>query len=479
MKFMKYLQLRIDLHLKRYTKRLFASVGLFLYIFSIFLFSLSLFPGILSADSTSVLPSPISSSPKGNPNILIIIADDLGWADVGFHGSKIRTPNIDKLALEGIELSSFYVQPVCSQTRAALLTGRYPYRYGLSTKVISPTSKRGLISNERTLAEALKEVGYKTAIIGKWHLGHRKPQFLPSAQGFDLHIGNYCGWVDYYTRNQPQYISNDKENPNLDWHHDGVILKEEGLTTDLIADKAVTYINNSTSSPAQPFYLHVAFTAPHGPLAVVNPYYNTYSDIKDEMQRKFAAIVTSLDSGVGKILTALKQKGIDRDTIVVFTSDNGAKIDAGGNNSPFRGGKKGLYEGSLRSPTLISWPGVLEKNKKYDSLIHVVDLFPTLISVAGGISNKDLPVDGINFWSNLIQNKPIEREVFFYADTDVGAAVRKGDYKLITFKDGQKSELYDLKDDISESRNIIDAYPDVVKELLNNLTKMYLTPKKL
>ncbi len=405
------------------------------------------------------------STTYDRPNILFILADDLGWADVGFHDSRILTPNLDKLAEQSTELTTFYVQPVCTQTRAAFLTGRYPFRYGLGYKVIKPNVKHGLPKEEITIAKVLKQNGYSTAIFGKWHLGDYQGKFLPSVHGFDVHIGNYCGWVDYDNRARPNYQNAD--NTNIDWHNNSKIHKVSGYTTDLITEDAINWIKEKKKEKSS-FFSYLAYTAPHGPLKAPKEFIEMYSNIKNSQERKYAAVVTALDSAIGKLLKTIKDEGLERKTLIFFTSDNGGKVNGGGFNHPLRGGKKDLYEGAFKVPTLIKWPGVIKAGEKIDIPMHVVDLFPTILSATKVSNNIGLAIDGIDLLPILLEGKNTRKELF-YGQNHRGAAIRVGKYKLISYTKIGKNELYDLEKDPSENIDLSKDKPEIVKNLLKQI----------
>jgi len=392
------------------------------------------------------------------PNILIILADDLGWNDVGFHGSDIQTPNIDAIAAGGVELESFYVTPVCTQTRVALMTGRYPFRMGLHHRVIKPPSERAVPLDERFLSEALKQAGYRTAIIGKWHLGHAREEFLPLARGFDYHYGNYCDQVDYFTH---------MNRGERDWHRQGQLVEEEGYTTKLLAEDAARYIREQAGSK-DPFFLYVPFTAPHGPILAPEHYIERYRDeIGDPRRRRFAAAVSVLDDGVGQIMEALDDSGLKRDTVVIFSSDNGGSFQAGADNSPFRGQKRGLLEGGIRVPTVISWQGVLPAGTKLSIPLHIVDLFPTLLGIAGASLDQEHPIDGLDFWPLFDESSKWDREYLLLSLISEGAAVRKDGLKLIHRFQNENTRLFDIINDPSERNNIVETHPEEVEKMMN------------
>jgi len=240
---------------------------------------------------TNSLRGTVEAAERGappRPNIVYIVADDLGWKDVGFHGSDIKTPNIDKLAREGARLEQFYVQPMCTPTRAALMTGRYPLRYGLQTLVIPTPGKYGLPTDEWLLPQALKQAGYRTAMVGKWHLGHADRKYWPRQRGFDYHYGAVLGEIDYFTHSSMKV---------RDWYRNNQPVKEEGYVTQLLGKDAVAKINEGDGKT--PLFLYLAFTAPHAPYQAPKPYLEQYKNIADPTRRAYAAMVTCMDDEIG------------------------------------------------------------------------------------------------------------------------------------------------------------------------------------
>jgi arylsulfatase A-like enzyme len=264
-----------------------------------------------------------------SPNIVYLLADDMGWADVGFNGGKeIKTPNLDKLAASGARLAQFYVQPVCSPTRAALMTGRYPLRYGLQVGVVRPWAQYGLPLDEITLPQALKEAGYATAITGKWHLGHFERAYLPTARGFDHQYGHYNGALDYFTH---------ARDGGHDWHRDDRANYDEGYSTELLAADAVKFLDENAGR--KPFFLYVPFNAVHSPHQVTEKYKEPYANLP-EPRRTYAGMLAAMDEAIGRIVAALDGKGLRRDTIIIFSSDNGGPEPGRvTDNGPFRAGK--------------------------------------------------------------------------------------------------------------------------------------------
>ncbi len=407
------------------------------------------------------------------PNIVHIVADDLGWEDVGFNGcADIKTPNLDKLAAEGAKFTQFYVQPMCSPTRACLMTGRYPFRYGLQTAVIPSVSEYGLDTTEWLMPQALKEAGYNTAIIGKWHLGHADRKYWPKQRGFDYQYGAMIGEVDYFTH---------EEHGVLDWFRDNMPVKEEGYTTTLIGQDAAKYIE--AQSGATPFYLYLTFNAPHTPYQAPQEYIDRYKNIEDPTRRTYAGMVACLDDEVGRVLAALDRKNLRENTLILFHSDNGgtknamfagvmadvSKIKIPCDNGPYRDGKGSLFEGGTRVCALANWPGRI-KAGQVDGIIHAVDVYPTLAALAGASTSKCKPLDGVNVWSTIAEGRPSPRSEVVYNIEPFRGAVRQGSWKLIWRTMLPSSvDLYDLSKDPSEQTNLAASNPEKVLELQKRL----------
>lgn len=416
------------------------------------------------------------------PNIVYIVADDLGWKDVGWHGSDIRTPNLDKLAQDGARLEQFYAQPMCTPTRAALMTGRYPFRYGLQTLVIPSGFKYGLATDEWLLPQALKEAGYDTAIIGKWHLGHADPKYWPRQRGFDYQYGPMIGELDYFTHEQHGVT---------DWYLNNKVLKEPGYTTTLLGNAAVKLIDRQDRT--KPLYLYLTFNAPHTPYQAPQKYLDQYKDIADPSRRAYAASITAMDDEIGLVVAALTKKGMRDNTIIVFQSDNGgtwnpmfagegdmSKIKIPCDNGPYREGKGSLYEGGTRVPALINWPGHIKPGTVVDGMMHVVDTYPTLLGVAGGQLGKNKPLDGIDMWATISEGKPSPRTEVIYNIEPFRAGVREGDWKLIWRTPLPAAvELYNIAQDPSEKTNLAAQQPEKVAELqkrANELAAVQVKP---
>lgn len=415
------------------------------------------------------------------PNILFILSDDQGFADIGYRSAEIQTPQLDRLAASGVKLEQFYVQPVCTPTRAALMTGLYPMRLGLQLGVIKPESQHGLPLGVRTLPQALREAGYFTAITGKWHLGNGDARYLPTARGFEHQHGFYLGATDYFTH---------ERDGGLDWHRNDRALRQEGYTTDLIAAEAVQILEQRASD-RRPFFLYVAFNAPHTPLQATEAYLARYAKLP-EKRRAYAAMITQMDDAIGRIVSTLEQKGLRENTLIVFSSDNGGNLPAA-NNAPLRDQKGSVYEGGVRVPAFASWPGRLPAEKTVMQPLHMVDWHPTLLRLAGAKPAEAL--DGRDLWAALTgEAKPIHEEILINAAPGTGA-LRRGDWKLVVngqlkFKgatppasfswadllresklpaedaERKQIELFNLADDPGETTNLADARGDLARELM-------------
>lgn len=402
--------------------------------------------------STAPLRWGVGAEADGDPpNVIFILTDDLGWGDVGYHGSEIKTPNIDQLATSGVRLNQFYVQPVCTPTRAALLTGRYPIRHGLQGGVIFEGDQFGLPLKERTLPQALKAVGYRTAICGKWHLGHHHPDFLPTRRGFDYQYGSYNYALDYFTHTQFG---------GLDWHRNDRALSQEGYATTLIGDEAAQLIEAHDTS--QPLFLYLPFNAPHDPLQAPESYIDRYPHITDEKRRLYAAMVTCLDDAIGRIVAALQTRGIRQNTLIIFCSDNGGWTKAGASNGGLRDEKGSLYEGGIRVPAFANWPGVLQAGGIVNEPLHIVDWYPTLLQLANASLTQPLPLDGHNAWPTISQGKASPHLDILHNATKGMSAIRRGDWKLILQgdKESQSIELFNIATDPFEKNNIATQHLD-------------------
>lgn len=424
-----------------------------------------------------------ATAQSDRPNILFILSDDQGYADIGYRSAEVKTPHLDRLAASGVKLEQFYVQPVCTPTRAALMTGLYPLRLGLQLGVIKPESQHGLPLHVRTLPQALREAGYFTAITGKWHLGNGAPEYLPTARGFEHQHGLYLGMTDYFTH---------ERDGGLDWHRNDRALRQEGHATDLIAGEAIELIGRHGGG-SRPFFLYVAFNAPHTPLQATKPWLDRFAHIADPKRRAHVAMIAHMDDAIGRIVDVLERKGLRERTLIVFSSDNGANTPTG-DNRPFRDQKGSVYEGGVRVPAFASWPGRLPAGKSVTQPLHMTDWHPTLLALAGAKPAKGVTYDGRNFWPALMGDaRPVRDEILINAAPGTGA-LRRGDWKLVVngqlrFKGGtpdanfswaallreaklppedadrEQVELFNLAEDPGETSNLAAARPELVREL--------------
>lgn len=425
------------------------------------------------------------SAEAPRPNIVFLLADDLGYGDVGFHGGEIKTPHLDQLAAAGARLEQFYVQPLCSPTRAALMTGRYPMRHGLQVGVVRPWAQYGLPLEERTLAQALKEAGYTTAICGKWHLGHFRREYLPTRRGFDHQYGHYNGAIDYFTHIR---------DGGFDWHRDDRACLDEGYSTHLLAREAARLIGEQDVS--RPLFLYVPFNAVHAPHQVPEKYKEPYAHLS-EPRRTYAGMLAAMDEAVGQIVAALDKRGMRKNTLIIFASDNGGPAPGRvTSNGPLRAGKGTLYEGGVRVAAFATWPGHIKPGTVVNEPLHIVDWYPTLLKLAGASLEQKLPLDGRDAWATIAEGKPSPHQAILLNAAPRSGAIRVGDWKLVLGGDiregdepgvqpaeggqGGLIELFNLAEDLAEKKNLAASRPDKVKELravYETLARQAVPPK--
>lgn len=422
----------------------------------------------------SLLTYACSNSPNQGiaekPNIIIIFADDMGYGDLSCYGNPVnKTPNLDKLASEGIKLTSFYVAaPVCTPSRAGLLTGRYPIRHLPGN--LGPESKHGLPQSEVTIAEILKTEGYATAAIGKWHLGHATPELLPTGRGFDMFYGlPYSNdmikpWVQ--TDTALMMYENEKRIREVGY-------EQEGLT-DEYTKKAIDFIDQNKDNP---FFIYLPYSMPHLPVSAPESY------IKKANNNLYRAVVENIDADVGSILNKLDELQLKENTLVIFTSDNGPwhnlpdrMLQKGverwhtGSTGPLSGAKATTFEGGFRVPGIMRWPAELPANKVYSDMLTTMDLFATLASVAGARVPDSLHLDGYNardFLNGTSATSP--RDTLYYFRVKNLEAVRVGSFKYSIRKN--IPELFDLENDPGENYNIIERHPEKAEEMQALLEK--------
>lgn len=413
------------------------------------------------------------------PNIIFILADDLGYADLSVYGqTDYQTPNLDHLARQGLRLTQAYANSaVCSATRFGLITGRYQYRLrgGLEEPIAGASDTIGLPPSHPTLPSLLKKQGYATALFGKWHLGFL-PKFSPLKSGYDKFFGNYGGAIDYFT-----HKSGVGAGAKEDLFEGEVPVHKVGYYTDLIADKAVDYI--AQQDPEHPFFLSLHFTAPHWP----------WEGPKDEQTSReisslahydggdlatYAKMVTALDSAVGRVLSELEERGLSKNTIVVFTSDNGGERFS--KTWPFSGQKTELLEGGIRVPAIVRWPAKIGAGQTSSQVAISMDWLPTLVAAAGGATDPNYVPDGINLLPQLLgQAQPVSRTLFWRYKANAQRAVRSGNWKYLRIADNEF--LFDVSVDQRERANLAQKFPQQFAELKTqweewNATMLPITP---
>ncbi len=454
--------------------------------------------GLLALTWFAVLPCSAATAPR--PNIVFFLIDDLGYTDVSYHGGEIKTPNIDRLAAAGAKLEAFYVQPVCSPTRAALMTGRYPMRHGLQVGVVRPWAQYGLPLDERTLAQALQEAGYVTAICGKWHLGHFAPEYLPTRRGFAHQYGHYNGALDYFEHTR---------DGGFDWHRDDQVNRDEGYSTVLLGNESVRLVTQHDT--AKPLFLYVPFNAPHAPLQALPEHLKLYEHIENKQRRAYCAMVHAVDEQIGRVVAAIEKRGLAGNTLFIFSSDNGGPLAQGATNGKLRAAKGTLYEGGVRAAACATWAGKIKPGLAIQEPLHMVDWYPTLLKLAGASAGQKHAPDGLDIWPVLTAGAKSPHDAILLNTTPRNGAIRMGDWKLVvggnvadsdeapaaapdTSKKGKKAkqaegkaeaggvrvELFNLTEDISEKTNLVDKFPDKVKELRTRLeafAKQAVPPK--
>ncbi|KAM4746917.1 arylsulfatase I isoform 1-T2 [Rhinophrynus dorsalis] len=465
-------------------------------------------------DSPGEVPAKLHTSPSPRPpHIIFILTDDQGFHDVGYHGSDIQTPTLDRLAAEGVKLENYYIQPICTPSRSQLITGRYQIHTGLQHSIIRPRQPNCLPLHQVTLPQKLQEAGYSTHMVGKWHLGFYKKECLPTRRGFDTFLGSLTGNVDYYSYDNcdgPGVCGFDlHEGENVAWD-------QAGKYSTLLYAQRVSQILAS-HSPQQPIFIYVAFQAVHTPLQSPREYIYPYRGMGNVARRKYAAMVTCMDAAVKNITRALKKYGYYDNSIIVFSSDNGGQTFSGGSNWPLRGRKGTYWEGGVRGLGFVHSPLIKKKRRTSRALMHITDWYPTLVNLAGGNISETEGLDGYDVWGSISEAKESPRtEILHNIDplynlarsgsleegngiwnTAVQASIRVKDFKLLTGDPGysdwippqtltnfpgswwnlerhtegaRKSLwLFNITADPYERHDLSAAKPDVVKELLTRL----------
>ncbi|KAM4675293.1 arylsulfatase I [Discoglossus pictus] len=454
-----------------------------------------------------------SSSSSRPPHIIFILTDDQGFHDVGYHGSDIQTPTLDRLAAEGVKLENYYIQPICTPSRSQLITGRYQIHTGLQHSIIRPRQPNCLPLHQVTMPQKLQEAGYSTHMVGKWHLGFYKKECLPTRRGFDTFLGSLTGNVDYYTYDNcdgPGVCGFDlHEGENVAWDQAGK------YSTILYAQRVSQIL--ASHNPQQPIFIYVAFQAVHTPLQSPREYIYPYRGMGNVARRKYAAMVTCMDAAVKNITRALKKYGYYDNSIIVFSSDNGGQTFSGGSNWPLRGRKGTYWEGGVRGLGFVHSPLIKKKRRISRALMHITDWYPTFVNLAGGNFSDTEGLDGYDVWGAISEGKESPRtEVLHNIDplynfarsgsleegqgvwnTAVQASIRVKDFKLLTgdpgysdwippqtvtnfpgswwnlerHTDGARKSLwlFNITADPYERHDLSSQKPDVVKELLIRL----------
>ncbi len=436
------------------------------------------------------------SAEENKPNVIIFLVDDLGWADISLRGAPIDTPGIDSIFQEGVTLERFYATPICSPTRAALMTGRDPLRLGISYSVVMPWMNNGVHPDEHFMPETFKAAGYQTAIVGKWHLGHSQEIFHPNARGFDSFYGHMHTEVGYF----PPFANQG----GVDFQRNGKTINDKGYETFLLADEATRWIQQRDKS--KPFFLYMPFIAPHSPLEAPDDLVAKYATLKDtrkltrseaiDRTRKlngfsssarpiYAAVVDALDQAISQVLNILQSEGIEEETIILFSSDNGGAAYAGGgaDNFPLRGGKGDTYEGGIRVIAAMKWKGHLPAEQSFSSIMTVMDVFPTLAGATKIPMLNTKEIWGRNLWPAIKTQKKISlsKEVFFASETP-----NYGEFHTTVFNDKWKlvqvisstlmeikvqNKLFDINNDPNEYDDLAIKYPKLVELMAEKIRK--------
>ena len=439
----------------------------------------------------------LSAQASDRPNVVVIVADDLGWADVGFHGNQIiDTPSLDRIAAEGAQLNRFYTPPLCSPTRAALMTGRDPIRLGVAYSTIMPWQNNGIHPDETFLPELFLSAGYQTAMVGKWHLGHAQQSYHPNSRGFEHFYGHLHTEVGFY----PPFASLGGK----DFQRNGVSIDDQGYESYLLADEVSRYIRERDTE--KPFFIYMPFIAPHTPLDAPEELQAKYADMADDRGKSrskmadstrfmakvtgrtsarpmYAAVVDAMDQAIGRVLDTLDREGLADNTIVLFFSDNGGAVYASGgaDNAPLRGGKGDTFEGGIRVVAAMRWPEKIPMGSRVDSIMSVMDVLPTLASAAGIDADTQFRLDGRNMLPALIdgQTMPREKLLFFISETPfknhVNVTAFNDEWKLIQrIETGFSSVdvtqfLFNIAEDPHEHNNLAQQHPDIVADLADEI----------
>ena len=415
------------------------------------------------------------------PNVVIILTDDLGWGDVSYHGGYIPTPNIDQLAKDGMELNRFYSNPICSPTRASLMTGLHIFNHGVVRPFMNPAAEQtGMPPELKIMPQYFNEAGYQTALSGKWHLGTAKEEFWPTNRGFETSYGHMTGGIGYFDHTAAG---------RLDWHRNESTLREEGYSTELIANEAINIIKNKDQN--RPLFLYVAFNAPHTPIEAPLQSIEKFSYLEDEKDQVYAANVNALDNEIGRIIKAIKTEGLLEETIILFFSDNGPVFDinpivkviapnlinAKGSTAGLSGSKTSAKEGGIRVPAAMWWKGVIE-NKKSEQFFFVQDLLPTLLTAANIKTSDTDKFDGEDKWSNLLTGQIAPPKNAFIGSRLISdeRALFNGQWKLYSARPvlvpvSASYQLFNIIKDPFEKNDLSEKEPEIfnaMKKTINS-----------
>ena len=423
---------------------------------------------------TSQTPPIKSASSYSKPNIIILLADDLGWADLGFRGSDIETPHIDRLAREGLTLNRFYSMPICTPTRSALMTARDPMKLGTIYAGFQPWQNGGVSPEEHFMPQSFHAAGYQTAMIGKWHLGHTFEPLVPTSRGFDHFFGHLNTQVDYYDYTVAK---------GYDLQENGTsVQRPETYATDLHAEESVRYLTE-LRDPDKPFFMYVPFLAPHAPMQAPKALEDKYNSRSNRpfSKRTYAAMVDSLDQAIGRILEALDTQGLTDNTLIFFFSDNGGLEAFGADNGPYRGGKLQTFEGGIRVNAVMRWPEQIAAGSTTDDVVSVLDIFPTFAQAAGISMGSSKKLDGQKRWDAIRNSGEDSRsgDLYFASNSPIfnkyHLSVMEEKWKLVQVIDHQSQStevenfLFDLPNDPGEKNNLAEANPAQVTRMAEKI----------
>lgn len=422
-----------------------------------------------------------SEQNDSRPNILFILADDLGYADVGFNGATdIKTPNLDDLANNGITFTQAYAaHPFCGPSRAGLLTGRYPHKFGSQFNLpdIPHSGGLGVPTSETFISEVLQQAGYFTGAIGKWHLGEMK-EHHPNNRGFDEFYGFLPGGHHYHPEMFNKRVDALRQAGRTTLHHylqplehNGTEVRETEYLTDGLSREAVNFIAKAEEKK-QPFFLYLAYNAPHTPLEATDADLAKFPNIKDKKRKTYAAMVYALDRGVKRVVDELKRTGQFDNTLIIFMSDNGGKVSEGANNGPLRAGKGSVYEGGHRSPMFFHWPKQIKTTSEYRYLVHALDFFPTFAALAQAKIADTIALDGKNIWPAVRDNTVAHQGESYFVMRHRGGlsdvAAHREQWKAVRVANGPWA-LYDVNKDPEEKHNVNEDYPNLLIDMVTEM----------